>query len=99
MGPVNTKFDQFQNAVIAAARLPIYTFGEDHPFGRIKLIIQSSDEKTESMKSSLRGSIKNGWLIYENLTFGQSTARFAGDGKTKSFKIPLAKKVELHHWE
>ena len=98
-GPVNAKFDAFSKAVSAAARLPNYTFGEEHPFSRVTLRISSSDEKTDPMKSSLYGSISNGWSKSANASFGRITSRFAGDGKSKSFRFAQPKSVVFHHWD
>ncbi len=97
-GPANTKFEVFTKAVIAAARLPIYTFGEEHPFARVTLHINSSDGNTDSLESSLHGSITNGWSKTANASFGRFTSRFAGDGRTKSFRFAQPNTVSLHHW-
>jgi len=97
-GPANTKFEVFTKAVIAAARLPIYTFGEEHPFARVTLHINSSDGNTDSLESSLHGSITNGWPKTANASFGRFTSRFAGDGRTKSFRFAQPNTVSLHHW-
>lgn len=97
-GPVNAQFEAFRKAIIAAARLPIYTFGEEHPFSRVTLHINSSDGNTGSMKSKLYGSIINGWSKTGDASFGRFTSRFAGDGKTKSFRYAQPKSVSPHHW-
>lgn len=97
-GPANAQFEVFSRAVVAAARLPIYTFGEEHPFSRVTLHINSSDAKTESLDSTLYGSITNGWSKTADARFGTFTSRFAGDGKTKSFRFAQPKSVALHHW-
>jgi len=97
-GPENTISEIFTKAVIAAARLPIYTFGEEHPFSRVTLHIKSSDNNTDSLESSLYGSITDGWSKTANASFGRFTSRFEGDGKTKSFRFAQPKSVSLHHW-
>jgi len=96
---MNTQFEAFPKAVIAAARLPIYTFGEEHPFSRVTLRISSSDGEYDRLASHLYGSITNGWSSSSNASFGQFTSRFAGDGKTKSFRFAQPKSVVLHHWD
>lgn len=96
---VDTKFDALPKAVIAAARLPLYTFGEEHPFSRVTLNISSSDSKTDPLESSLYGSIRNGWSKTANASFGRTVSRFVGDGRTKSFRFAQPKSVVLHHWD
>lgn len=98
-GPENSKFELFQKAVIAAARLPIYTFGEEHPFSRVTLHIRSSDNKTDSLQSCLYGSITNRWSKTADASFGRCASRFAGDGKTKNFRFAQPKSVAFHHWD
>lgn len=99
VGPTCTKFESFSNAVIAAARLPIYTFGEEHPFSRVTIHINSSNGQFDSLTSGLYGSITTGWSKTANASFGESTSRFAGDGKTKGFRFAQPKNVTLHHWD
>jgi hypothetical protein len=98
-GPANTKFEMFPKAVIAAARLPIYTFGEEHPFSRVTLRISSSDNETNLLESSLYGSINKGWSKTADASIGRFTSRFEGDGVTKSFRFVQPKSVVLHHWD
>lgn len=95
---VSTSCDIFSKTVIAAARLPIYTFGEEHPFTRVTVRINSSDNNYDSMDSKLYGSINNGWLETENASFGASASHFIADGKTRSFRFAQPKSVVLHHW-
>ena len=96
---IETKFDPFAKAVIAAARLPLYTFGEDHPFSRVTLNINSLNTTTDPLESSLYGSISNGWSMTANASFGRAVSRFIGDGKTKNFRFAQPKNVVLHHWD
>lgn len=97
--PPNTNFPQFSKAVVAAARLPIYTFGEEHPFSRATLHISTTSGIDENLDSGLYGSIKNGWSKTAPASFGKSTSRFQGDGKSKSFRFAQPKNVSLHHWD
>lgn len=89
----------FQKAVIAAARLPLYTFGEEHPFSRVTLHIRTSDGRHDSLKSSLDGSITKGWSKTSIPSFGQFTSRFSGDGKTRTFRPARPKEISFHHWD
>jgi hypothetical protein len=99
VGPAYVKCEIFQKAVIAAARLPLYAFGEEHPFSRVTLSIFSSDGNTGTLDSTLYGSLKRPWTKSSNAEFGSFTSRFVGDGKTKSFRYAQPKSVALHHWQ
>lgn len=91
-GQATVSSPAFSKAVVAAARLPIYTFGEEHPFSRVTLRITAGDGKTESLESGLYGSIKNGWSKSADAVFGRSTSRFEGDGVSRSFRFAQPKK-------
>ena len=99
VGPVQTKFEGFQKSIIAAARLPLYTFGEDHPFSRATLKLWSSSGEDARLDSGLYGSIRNGWSKTSEASFGRLVSRFVGDGITKSFRFAQPKSVELQHWD
>jgi len=96
---LSTQCPTFSKAVIAAARLPIYTFGEEHPFARATLRINSSDNNDDELDSGLYGSIKNGWSKTLGASFGNHISRFEGDGTTKSFRFAQPKTVSLQHWD
>jgi hypothetical protein len=98
-GPEDSRDELFQKAVIAAARLPLYTFGEEHPFSRVTLHIRTSDGKNDSLKSGLYGSITKGWSKISTPSFGQCASRFSGDGKTRSFRFAQPKEISFHHWD
>lgn len=91
-------FSPFSKATVAAARLPLYTFGEEHPFSRVVVKISSSDGSEEDLQSELYGSIKNRWVDGGKLKFGRFAARYVGDGVTRSFNYPAPKSVSLVHW-
>jgi hypothetical protein len=97
--PTGTEFSMFSRAVVSAARLPNYTFGEEHPFSRVTLHIRSADGNAKPLESGLYGSIRHGWSKTAQASFGQYVSRFAGDGKTKSFRFAQPKTVVLHHWD
>ncbi len=98
-GPVDVKSTLLSKAVVAAARLPIYTFGEEHPFSRSTLRIISSKGADESLNSGLYGSIKHGWSKTASASFGKYISRFEGDGKTRSFRFVQPKSVSFIYWE
>ena len=99
VGPVNTQFDTFSKAVIAAARLPLYTFGEEHPFSRATVTILASDNMSAAMDSNIYGSILRRWSHSPDATFGSFKCEFEGDGSTKSFRFAHPKTITLHHWQ
>lgn len=97
-GPAKTQFEVFPSAVVAAARLPIYTFGEEHPFSRATISISSSQGDDAVMDSKIYGSILRGWSHSSEASFGQFTSEFEGDGSSKSFRFAQPKTIVLHHW-
>ena len=99
VGPVQTKFEGFQKSILAAARLPLYTFGEDHPFSRATFKLWSSSGEDARLDSGLYGSIRNGWSKTSEASVGKLACKFVGDGVTKSFRFTLPKSVELQHWD
>jgi len=70
-GPVRVASEQFAMAVVAAARLPIYDFGEAHPFSRATIQLNSPEPSLHLLASSLYGSIRSGWSMSSIPTFGQ----------------------------
>jgi len=98
-GEADVKSASLSKAVVAAARLPIYTFGEKHPFSRSTLRIIASNDTDESLDSGLYGSIKHGWSKTAGASFGKCISRFEGDGKTRSFRFAQPKSVSFIHWE
>lgn len=96
--PTSSNGDIFRKAVVAAARLPLYTFGEEHPFSRASLRIMAGDADDISLCSGLYGSIRQGWLNEAPPTFGSFAARFAGDGCTNQFRFPQPKTIGFQHW-
>jgi len=98
-GSVKTEFEPLPKAVVAAARLPIYTFGEEHPFSRATFSIYSSQGDKSTLESQIYGSILNGWSRSSDARFGSSTSEFEGDGSSKSFRFAHPKTVAFHHWD
>lgn len=97
-GPIRVQCNIFSQAVAAAARLPTYTFGEEHPFTRATLRLSSSDNNSEILDSSLHGSITKQWSKTIPLSFGSHVSRFAGDGVTREFRLVQPKMISLQHW-
>lgn len=97
-GPERSDSDIFRKAVIAGARLPLYTFGEEHPFSRTGLRITTSGMDEDVLSSGLYGSIREGWVNGPIPNFGGFVARFVGDGVTKQFRFPQPKLIGFQHW-
>jgi len=90
--------DLFSKAIVAAARLPLYTFGEVHPFERATTIVTGSDGNVEPLKSGLYGSIVNRWDPVATPIFGRIKGYWEGDGVTRTFQLPRPRSVGLTRW-
>ena len=88
---------EFSKAVIAAARLPLYSFDETHPFSNNRVIIKSSG-KHILLDSGIYGSISNGWTASKKMEFINYLCNYVGDGVTKSFIIVKPIALKLKHW-
>lgn len=97
-GPVKVASEQFAKAVVAAARLPIYDFGEAHPFSRATINLRAPEPSLPLLDSSLYGSIRHGWSRSSTPVFGQLMSQYEGDGKTKQFQLFQPESVSFQHW-
>lgn len=88
----------FTKAVIAAARLPLYSFDETHPFSHTRVIISCSDGNNSPLDSKIYGSIINRWTSSDKMAFFSNSCGYVGDGVTKSFRIVNPMAVRLQHW-
>lgn len=88
----------FEKAVIAASRLPLYSFGEPHPFSRMTMQVGASDRNLEPFKSGLYGSLLNGWSHDNQIVVRNFGSSFVGDGVTKNFRIVGPEAVSLQRW-
>jgi hypothetical protein len=89
----------FTKAVVAAARLPIYSFDEVHPFTRTRIIISADDRARDLLDSSIYGSIMHKWVKVEDIEFLGHIGNYEGDGVTRSFRIVQPKALGLQHWD
>lgn len=97
-GPACTS-TMLTDAVIAAARLPLYNLDDVHPFSNTTIRISSSEHVCEKMRSHIYGSILDRWKRDGQITFGRHGAAFAGDGVTKTFNMLISpSNVGLQHW-
>ena len=99
-GPTKTNSKFLSEAIIAAARLPLYNLDEDHPFDTTPLKLQWDETSISKASSALYGSVFNGWDAIGPLSLGRSSVAFAGDGVTRTFKMLIKPtRVSLRHWQ
>ncbi|WP_299021970.1 hypothetical protein [uncultured Photobacterium sp.] len=88
--------ESLNKAIIAAARLPLYSFDDSHPFSKTRLVINTSD--VTLLNSSLYGSISYKWSNSNDMQFFRDRLGFVGDGVTKSFEFAKPISLGLQHW-
>ncbi len=88
----------FSKTVVAAARLPLYSFDETHPFSETRIIIYGDDNGTKSLDSNIYGSIIQKWKKSDDMQFFGDIANYEGDSITKTFKIVKPMALNLQHW-
>lgn len=91
--------ESFNKAVIAAARLPNYAFGDEHPFTRCSLRLTNVNLRKELFDSGLFGSILRGWPKGAAPIFSSCLHSYEGDGVSKTFKMVSPKQVKFHLWD
>lgn len=90
---------KFTQAILAASRLPLYTFGEAHPFNDTRVILtEPEDGMTKFSKSDLYGSLRNGWVPFGNLELTSLNYGYEGDGVSASFKTIEPANIGLSLW-
>ncbi|SEM66999.1 hypothetical protein SAMN04489760_13221 [Syntrophus gentianae] len=93
------KEDIFTKAVVAAARLPIYSFDETHPFSTTRIIISADEHGHNLLNSGIYGSLTYRWLKSVDMEFFGTSENYEGDGVTKTFQIVNPKRLGLQHWD
>jgi hypothetical protein len=97
-GPHTCTSEGLSRAVVAAARLPFYTFDEPHPFDQVDVAINWSDEPAASFESSLYGSFTQQWILSDEHLIGDLSATYEGDGVSKTFHLPSPREVRVRRW-
>ena len=92
-------FAQFNKAVTAVTRLPLYSFDETHPFSNTRVIISADNQAKSQLDSGLYGSICHRWSKSNNGYFGNFNGEFEGDGVSRQFKIVAPKALNIQHWD
>lgn len=90
--------ENFSQAVIAAARLPIYNFDEKHPFLFNKIVLRKGDLEDNPFNSNIYGSISKRWENSQDMILKGHFVSYRGDGVSTSFTLVQPKKLELQHW-
>ncbi|MBL8262639.1 MAG: hypothetical protein JNM58_09445 [Xanthomonadaceae bacterium] len=98
-GPIKSTGEAFQKAIVAAARLPLYTFDDPHPFERCTLNLKGDRESAAALSSGIYGSVSVPWANDPYPAFGSSAVAFSGDGVSLSFRVVAPSKVGLRHWQ
>jgi hypothetical protein len=98
-GPAAQTSDMVSKAAIAAARLPLFTFDEEHPFTKTTFVLTSDGSIDKELDSGLYGSFSFRWSLSGEARFGGFNAGFVGDGVTRSFNFPSPSRVGLQHWQ
>lgn len=99
-GPTKTRSEHLINAIVAAARLPLYNLDDEHPFTTATLRLIWDDSSYKDASSLLYGSISNKWHHDQSMSFGNCGAAFAGDGITRTFNMLVSPStVGLQHWQ
>lgn len=89
----------FRKAVIAAAKLPLYTFDDVHPLSKTNIKFKNTHDDHESMSSELIGSFYKGWPKDDNAPMYIGTeVSYQGDSVTASFKAVSPSNVGFIHW-
>jgi len=98
VGPMRAESAQFVAAVVAASRLPLYTFGEVHPFSTTPLSLIFSEEQRHLIESNLYGTIQKEWQVENNPIWGRAGGAYEGDGVTVKFKFFWPETIAFIKW-
>jgi hypothetical protein len=88
----------FRNAIIALARLPLYSLDDVHPFERVRIVINLDEESRAAVESNIYGSLLHPWSASDQVCFGASRFMYEGDGVSKNFRIIQPRKIQLRRW-
>jgi hypothetical protein len=93
------KCNIFSKTVIAALRLPLYSFDDIHPFTKTRIIIAVDHDSLESTNSDIYGSFNPKWVLSDDGEAGNFMAGFEGDCVSAEFMFPMPNSINLQHWE
>ncbi|VVT12041.1 hypothetical protein [Hoeflea sp. EC-HK425] len=89
----------FRKAAMKLARLPLYSFDDDHPFRRVRWVIKPDDEMRVEADSGIYGSLLTRWSKSSDGQIGRSIVLYAGDGATKMIRIAHPTKASINRWD
>jgi hypothetical protein len=89
----------FQEAVIAVARLPLYSLDEVHPFASTRIVVLVDDGIKPKLDSGLYGGIFWKWSKLTDGAIGNYSTEYQGDGVSRQFQLATPKALHLQHWD
>lgn len=93
----DVEYSIFNDAISAAARLPLYAFEEDHIFDKFTINIKAR-KGDPVFSSNLYGSIMLPWSACQKIRLGRVAMYTTTDGHTESFSLIAPKQVSLKYW-
>jgi hypothetical protein len=93
------KCNIFSKTVMAALRLPLYSFDDIHPFAKTRIIITGDHDSLESTNSDIYGSFNPKWVLSGDGEAGNFMAGFEGDCVSTEFMFPMPTSINLQHWQ
>ena len=85
--------------VVALARLPLYSFDDEHPFKRVRFVIAADEKTRPALNSGIYGSLISRWGKSTVMAVGGAEIGYEGDGTTRSFRIVHPTAVNIQHWD
>src|SRR2546430_674316 len=90
---------EMAEAIIALARLPLYSFDEIHPFAKTRVVVSCAGAVVPRLDSGLYGTFAHRWTKSTDGRVGRFAGEYEGDGVTKTFQIVVPENLNLQHWE
>jgi hypothetical protein len=87
-----------RRCVIALARLPLYSFDEEHPFEKVRFVVKASENTRQELNSNIYGSLMRRWSQSTISSIGNVRMGYEGDGTTRSFAINVPVNLRIQHW-
>ena len=89
----------YGEAILALARLPTYSYDEEHPFNRVKVVIEGDEAIGARLESGIYGSLRRPWTKSGTLKFGDHSHNYTGDGVTRTFALVAPSTCKLLYWD
>jgi hypothetical protein len=88
-----------RRCVVALARLPLYSFDDEHPFDKVRFVINGSEKSRSELNSGIYGSIMRRWSKSPVAHIGIGQLGLEGDGMTRSFQMTGPNALNIKHWD